>query len=38
MKSASFAFLVVTHDRWFLENVATRVIELNPVYPGAASA
>jgi ATP-binding cassette subfamily F protein uup len=28
------AFVVVSHDRYFLENVATRILELNPVYPG----
>ena len=27
------AFLVVSHDRYFLENVANRVIELNRMYP-----
>ena len=27
------AFLVVSHDRYFLEHVATRMLELNPVYP-----
>ncbi|HLK48691.1 MAG TPA: ABC-F family ATP-binding cassette domain-containing protein [Bryobacteraceae bacterium] len=27
------ACLVVTHDRYFLENIATRMVELNPVYP-----
>jgi ATP-binding cassette subfamily F protein uup len=27
------ACLVVTHDRYFLENAATRMVELNPVYP-----
>ena len=27
------AFLVVSHDRYFLEHVANRVLELNPVYP-----
>src|SRR5207237_10670777 len=27
------AFLVVSHDRYFLERVATRVLELNRVYP-----
>src|SRR5690242_2168760 len=27
------ACLVVTHDRYFLENVATRMVEINPVYP-----
>ncbi len=25
--------LVVTHDRYFLENVATRMVELNRIYP-----
>ncbi|HRX83611.1 MAG TPA: ABC-F family ATP-binding cassette domain-containing protein [Phycisphaerae bacterium] len=28
-----FAFLLVSHDRYFLENVTNRVVELNPVYP-----
>lgn len=28
-----FAYLVVSHDRYFLENVANRIIELNPSYP-----
>ncbi len=28
--------LVVTHDRYFLENVATRMIEINPAYPQSA--
>jgi ABC transport system ATP-binding/permease protein len=27
------AFLVVSHDRYFLEHVAHRVLELNPAYP-----
>ncbi|HLG96794.1 MAG TPA: ABC-F family ATP-binding cassette domain-containing protein [Bryobacteraceae bacterium] len=27
------ASLVVTHDRYFLENVATRMVEVNSVYP-----
>ncbi|HVX83504.1 MAG TPA: ABC-F family ATP-binding cassette domain-containing protein [Phycisphaerae bacterium] len=31
---AGFAFLVVTHDRYFLENVTTRVIEINPLFAG----
>ncbi len=30
------ASLVVTHDRYFLERVATRMIEVNPVYPQSA--
>jgi len=28
-----FAYLVVSHDRWFLENVAGRMIEIDRVYP-----
>ena len=28
------AYLVVSHDRYFLEHVATRMLELNRVYPG----
>jgi ATP-binding cassette subfamily F protein uup len=32
LRDASFAFVVVTHDRYFLENVATEVVELNRVY------
>ena len=27
------AFLVVSHDRYFLEHVATRMLELNRIYP-----
>jgi ATP-binding cassette subfamily F protein uup len=34
LQSASFASIVVSHDRYFLENVATGVAELNRVYPG----
>ncbi len=30
------ACLVVTHDRYFLENVATQMVEINPVYPQSA--
>lgn len=30
---APFTFLVVSHDRYFLERVANRVVELNPAYP-----
>src|SRR3984893_16926733 len=30
------ACLVVTHDRYFLENVATRMVEINRVYPQGA--
>jgi ATP-binding cassette subfamily F protein uup len=28
------AFVVVSHDRYFLENVARRMLELNRMYPG----
>ncbi|HWF11083.1 MAG TPA: ABC-F family ATP-binding cassette domain-containing protein [Bryobacteraceae bacterium] len=31
--SAAFASIFVTHDRYFLENVATRVAEINRAYP-----
>ena len=30
------ACLVVTHDRYFLENVATQMAEVNPAYPQSA--
>ncbi len=33
LKAASFAFLLVSHDRTFLENVTNRVMELNRAYP-----
>jgi ATP-binding cassette subfamily F protein uup len=33
LNSASFACVVVSHDRYFLENVATAMAELNPAYP-----
>ena len=32
LRGASFAFVVVTHDRYFLENVASEVVELNRIY------
>ncbi len=32
LRTAKFAFVVVTHDRYFLENVATEVVELNRIY------
>jgi ATP-binding cassette subfamily F protein uup len=34
LKGAKFAFLVVTHDRYFLDNVTTRVLEINPIFEG----
>ena len=33
LKSASFASVVVSHDRYFLENFATAMVELNRAYP-----
>jgi ATP-binding cassette subfamily F protein uup len=30
---AANACLVVTHDRYFLENVASKMVEINPAYP-----
>jgi len=30
------AFLVVSHDRWFLEHVVRRVIDLDPVHAGGS--
>jgi ATP-binding cassette subfamily F protein uup len=33
LQAANFAFIVVAHDRYFLENVATEVVELNRIYP-----
>ena len=34
LKGANFAFIMVSHDRYFLENVANRVIELSRRFPG----
>jgi ABC transport system ATP-binding/permease protein len=33
LHESPFAFVVVSHDRYFLENVATEMAELNRVYP-----
>lgn len=33
LKTAPFAFVMVSHDRYFLENVTNRVVELNRAYP-----
>ncbi len=33
LAGVSFSFLVVSHDRYFLERVTNRVVELNPLYP-----
>jgi ATP-binding cassette subfamily F protein uup len=32
LRNASFASVVVSHDRYFLENVANEVVELHPAY------
>ncbi len=33
LRSEPAAFVVVSHDRYFLDNIARRMLELNPVYP-----
>jgi ATP-binding cassette subfamily F protein uup len=33
LEAARFASVVVSHDRYFLENVATSMVELNRIYP-----
>jgi ATP-binding cassette subfamily F protein uup len=32
LRNAAFAWVVVTHDRYFLENTASEVVELNRIY------
>ena len=34
VQQSAMAMLFVTHDRMFLENTASRIIELSPAYPG----
>ncbi|MCW5981032.1 MAG: ABC-F family ATP-binding cassette domain-containing protein [Bryobacteraceae bacterium] len=34
VKNAPLAFVIVSHDRYFLENIATDVAELSPAYGG----
>jgi ATP-binding cassette subfamily F protein uup len=34
LRNDPLAFIVVSHDRYFLENIARRVVELNPAYAG----
>jgi ABC transport system ATP-binding/permease protein len=34
LKTEPEAFVVVSHDRYFLENIAKRMLELNRAYPG----
>jgi len=36
LQNAAFASVVVSHDRYFLENVATEIVELNPAYEDGA--
>ncbi len=36
LRRAPFACMVITHDRYFLENVATNMIELSASYPEGA--
>ena len=33
LRSEALAYLVVSHDRWFLERVVERMVELNRIYP-----
>jgi len=33
LKQSRFASAVITHDRYFLENIATHVAEISPAYP-----
>lgn len=33
LKTADFSYLLVSHDRAFLEDVTNRMVELNPIYP-----
>jgi ATP-binding cassette subfamily F protein uup len=32
LRTSPFAFVAVTHDRYFLENIASEVVELNRIY------
>src|SRR5688572_5017103 len=34
LTNAAFAFVLISHDRYFLENVTNRVVELNRAYEG----
>jgi len=33
LKARKLAFVVISHDRYFLQNVARRMIDIDPVYP-----
>ena len=34
LKEARFSFVLISHDRYFLENVTNRIVELNSAYAG----
>ncbi|HYX39030.1 MAG: ABC-F family ATP-binding cassette domain-containing protein [Pseudobdellovibrionaceae bacterium] len=34
LKQASFAWVLVSHDRYFLDRTAERILEIHPAYPG----
>src|SRR6266481_1061695 len=36
LRNAPFASVIVSHDRYFLENVANEIVELNPAYEDGA--
>jgi ABC transport system ATP-binding/permease protein len=36
LQNAPFASVIVSHDRYFLENVASEIVELNPAYEDGA--
>ncbi len=36
LASASFASVTISHDRYFLENAASEIVEINQAYPGGA--
>jgi len=36
LQNAPFASVIVSHDRYFLENVANEIVELNPAYENGA--
>lgn len=33
LKNASFAYIVISHDRYLLQNVMKRIVDLGPAYP-----
>jgi len=33
LASASVTFVVISHDRYFLQNVAARMLDIDPIYP-----